>query len=118
MEVSCDKCGSSTSPKEITSKKTGKNYTVYECNGGCMNGKFRYSRFAPSDNYGGYGSSQSSASSGSSSSGGGGNVSGQLRAIDAKLTLILKLLQNKSGAANSDGGNPPYEPEPEQEIPF
>ncbi len=108
MEVSCDKCGSSTSPKEITSKKSGKNYTVYECNGGCMNGKFRYSRFAPGgDSYGG-GASSSSAPASS------GNVSAALRSIDAKLTLILNLLQSKSGA----GANP-SELEPDSsEIPF
>ena len=106
MDVSCDKCGESTTPKEITSKKTGKNYTVYECDGGCMNGKFRYSRFAPSDNYGGSSNSAPAAPA--------GNVAAALRSIDAKLALILSLLQPKSGA----GGNPPDEFEPENEIPF
>ena len=108
MEVSCDKCGSSTTPKEITSKKTGKNYTVYECEGGCMNGKFRYSRFAPSDTYSG------PSSSSSSSSASAGNVSAALRSIDAKLTLILNLLQPKGGGQNQSSG---LEPDSE-EIPF
>ena len=90
MDVKCDKCGSSTSPKEITSKKSGKNYTVYECDGGCMNGKFRYSRFAPNDTYG----TPSNAAAAAPAN----NVSAALRAIDAKLTLILSLLQSKSGA--------------------
>lgn len=117
MDVSCDKCGSSTSPKEITSKKTGKNYTVYECNGGCMNGKFRYSRFAPNDSYT---PSYNSANTAAPSAGGNsGNVSAALRSIDAKLNLILSLLQKKSG---SGGGGyddmPPSEPEPDNEIPF
>jgi len=47
MEVKCDRCGGSTSPKEITSKKTGKNYTIYECNGSCMAGKYKYGCFPP-----------------------------------------------------------------------
>jgi len=47
MSVVCDRCGSSTSPKKITSKKTGKEYTVYECQGSCMNGQYKYSCFAP-----------------------------------------------------------------------
>lgn len=104
MEVKCDKCGSSTFPKEITSKKSGKNYTVYECEGGCMNGKFRYSRFAPSDTYGG--SSNAAAAP-------AGNVSAALRSIDAKLNLILGLLQSKSGT-----GDQPPEFEPDSESPF
>jgi hypothetical protein len=45
--VVCDKCGSETRPKKITSKKTGKDYTVYECLGECMNGQYKYSCFAP-----------------------------------------------------------------------
>lgn len=109
MDVKCDKCGSSTSPKEITSKKTGKNYTVYECNGGCMNGKFRYSRFAPNDGYGA--PSQTSASSAPS-----GNVAAALRSIDAKLNLILKLLQPKAGSGALD--IPESELEPDNEISF
>jgi hypothetical protein len=47
MQVMCDKCGSDTKPKQITSKKTGKPYTLYECQGTCMNGNYRYSCFAP-----------------------------------------------------------------------
>ena len=105
MDIKCDKCGSSTSPKEITSKKTGKNYTVYECNGDCMNGKFRYSRFAPNDNY---------AAPSNTAAAAPGNVSAALRAIDAKLNLILSLLQPKSGGA----GTPPSEFEPDTEVPY
>jgi hypothetical protein len=109
MDVKCDKCGSSTFAKEITSKKSGKNYTVYECEGGCMNGKFRYSRFAPSDSYGG-----ASSNSAPSSSAPAANVSAQLRAMDKKLNIILSLLQAKSGAAPIQES----EPEPDTEIPF
>ena len=47
MQVVCDRCGGATKPKKITSKKTGKEYTVYECQNGCMNGKYPYSCFAP-----------------------------------------------------------------------
>ena len=47
MDITCDKCGSQTTPKQITSRKDGKIYTVYECCGSCMNGKYKYSRFAP-----------------------------------------------------------------------
>lgn len=43
----CDRCGSQTTPKQITSKKNGQTYTVFECNGSCMNGNFKYSMFAP-----------------------------------------------------------------------
>jgi hypothetical protein len=107
MEVKCDKCGSSTFPKEITSKKSGKNYTVYECEGGCMNGKFRYSRFAPNDTYG-------SPSNSAPASAPAGNIAPALRAIDAKLNLILKLLQSKSGAGEIQGS----EFESDNEIPF
>lgn len=46
-QVVCDKCGGETKPKQITSKKTGKQYTIYECQSGCMNGKYPYSCFAP-----------------------------------------------------------------------
>ncbi len=49
MEVKCDKCGGTTKPKQITSKKDGKIYTVYECDGTCMNGRFKYSCFAPKE---------------------------------------------------------------------
>jgi hypothetical protein len=45
--VVCDKCQGPTTPKQITSKKTGKQYTVYQCTSGCMNGRFAYSCFAP-----------------------------------------------------------------------
>lgn len=105
MDVKCDKCGASTSPKEITSKKSGKNYTVYECDGSCMNGKFRYSRFAPNDAYGTPSNTAAAPA---------GNVSAALRAIDAKLALILSLLQSKSGA----GGIQPSEFEPDTESSF
>lgn len=44
--IPCDKCGADTKEKEITSKKSGKKYTVLECQGGCMNGKWKYSFFA------------------------------------------------------------------------
>lgn len=109
MDVKCDKCGASTTPKEITSKKSGKNYTVYECNGGCMNGKFRYSRFAPSDTY--YAPSNAPAAPPPA------NVAGALRSIDAKLDLILSLLKSKSGGAV--GNQAPYdELEPDSELPF
>lgn len=108
MDVKCDKCGSSTSPKEITSKRTGKNYTVYECNGGCMNGKFRYSRFAPNDSYGTPSSASPSAAAPA------GNVSAALRSIDAKLNLILSILKSKSGAVDIQES----ELEPDSEIPF
>jgi len=47
LVVVCDKCGGGTVPKQITSKKTGKQYTLYECTSGCMNGKFPYSCFPP-----------------------------------------------------------------------
>lgn len=45
--ISCDRCQGSTTEKRITSKKDGKQYTVYQCDSGCMNGKFAYSMFAP-----------------------------------------------------------------------
>jgi len=45
MEV-CDKCGTPTTrTKNITSKKNGTTYLVYECVGGCMNGKYNYTFF-------------------------------------------------------------------------
>ena len=109
MDVKCDKCGSSTFPKEITSKKSGKNYTVYECEGGCMNGQYRYSRFAPNDSYGGSSNSAPAAAP-------SGNVSAALRQIDAKLNLILSLLQNKSGSGAVEVQE--SELEPDTEIPF
>jgi len=46
-EVRCDKCSGMTKPKMITSKKTQRSYTVYECLSGCMNGKWAYTCFAP-----------------------------------------------------------------------
>ena len=46
-DIFCDKCGSETTPKVITSKKNGQTYTVYQCKGGCMNGKWPYTCFAP-----------------------------------------------------------------------
>jgi len=46
-EVVCDKCGAETVQKTITSKKNGKQYILNECTGGCMNGKYKYSCFAP-----------------------------------------------------------------------
>jgi hypothetical protein len=105
MDVKCDKCGASTSPKEITSKKSGKNYTVYECDGGCMNGKYRYSRFAPNDTYG----TPSSAAAAPAA-----NVTAALRAIDAKLNLILSLLQSKSGAGEIQPSG--FEPDSESSF--
>lgn len=51
--INCDRCSGPTKPKEITSKKTGKQYTVYECKSGCMNGQYPYSRFAPRKDGGG-----------------------------------------------------------------
>ena len=47
MEIVCDRCSGPTESKRITSKKTGKEFTVYACLSGCMNGKFPYSCFAP-----------------------------------------------------------------------
>jgi len=48
-EVACDKCQGVTTPKEITSKKNGRKYTLYECTSGCVSdrGNFPHSCFAP-----------------------------------------------------------------------
>ena len=46
--LNCDKCGTATDrTKQITSKKNGETYLVYECTGGCMNGKWTYTFFPP-----------------------------------------------------------------------
>lgn len=46
--LNCDKCGTETNKtKQITSKKNGETYLVYECVGGCMNGKWVYTFFPP-----------------------------------------------------------------------
>lgn len=49
MNVICDRCKGPTKPKQITGKKDGKEYTVYECQGNCMNGRFKYSCFPPKE---------------------------------------------------------------------
>jgi hypothetical protein len=49
--MNCDRCNGPTNPKRIISKKDNKEYTVYVCLSGCMNGQFPYSRFAPKTNY-------------------------------------------------------------------
>lgn len=49
----CDRCGSPTKDKWITSKKQGKNFgksfKLLECTGQCMDGRFPYSFFPPRD---------------------------------------------------------------------
>ena len=46
--MKCDKCLSdNVTEKYITSKKNGQKYLVYECQNGCMNGKWKYSCFPP-----------------------------------------------------------------------
>lgn len=50
MEINCDKCEGPTKAKQITSKKTGKTYTVYVCLSGCKTLEgFPYSCFAPKE---------------------------------------------------------------------
>lgn len=48
--MKCDKCNAETKEKQITSKKNGKTYTVYECLGNCMNGQYKYSFFPKKTN--------------------------------------------------------------------
>lgn len=43
----CNRCDGETKQKRITSKKDGKQYTVFECLEGCKNGKYAYSFFPP-----------------------------------------------------------------------
>jgi len=45
----CDRCGSPAAEKWITSNKTGKQHKLFECQGQCMNGRFKYSFFPPRD---------------------------------------------------------------------
>src|SRR3990167_7197936 len=52
--MNCDRCQKPTNAtKEITSKKTGKEYTVYICQAGCMNGQYPYTFFPPKASNGG-----------------------------------------------------------------
>lgn len=49
MTANCNKCNKPTSTtKEITSKKTGKKYTVLVCQS-CMNGQYPYTFFPPKE---------------------------------------------------------------------
>lgn len=47
--MNCDRCGSQGKMKQITSKKDGKKYDLYECTGSCMNGQYKYSWFPPKE---------------------------------------------------------------------
>ena len=77
--MNCDKCGAATRGKQITSKKDGKTYQVFECTGGCMNGNYPYSMFPPRDK----------ASKGGSSAGATNASAGQMAGL---LGEILKSL--------------------------
>lgn len=51
MQGICDRCGKhTTKTKKIKSKKTGKEYEMFECVHGCTDGKWAYSFFPPREN--------------------------------------------------------------------
>lgn len=82
-EHKCDRCGTPTNKtKEIFSKKTGKQYKVYECVAGCRNGKWSYTFFPPKE-------TQKVISDSGDSSG----LAPILKAIDYKLGFIVDYIQ-------------------------
>lgn len=101
-QVNCDKCGGQTKPKQITAKKDGKQYTVYECQGNCMNGRFKYTCFAPK------------VPNTTTPAANNGNASMVLlRSIDETLKRIEKILANPNQSHIAQS-----EMEPDEEVPF
>ena len=90
MDIQCDRCGSNTKEKIITSKKPetrGNQYTVMECLGSCRAGKYPYTFFPPKE-----------PPPEKQQSNGGGQAIVYLRAMDISLKNILEILQKKTGS--------------------
>lgn len=106
--INCDKCGGQTKPKQITSKKDQKVYTVYECQGNCMseNGRFKYTCFAPR-----VPNTTTPQTNGVKPS---GDAVAVLKSIDTSLKNILTILQAKSGKMPIQ----PEEMQPDESVPF
>lgn len=89
----CDRCDGETKKKTLTSKKNGKDYTVFECLAGCKNPndrRYAYSFFPPREEGKSIPQSQPRQS-------GGGDAVNLLRSIDTTLKNILTIVQKKSG---------------------
>lgn len=98
-EVKCDRCGGNTKPKQITSKKNNKQYTVYECLSGCKSGAYAYSCFPPKES--------------KESNQGSGEGTKLLQSIDATLKRIETILANpKERHVSAD------ELKPDPDVPF
>jgi len=86
--MQCDKCQGPTKPKRITSKKDGKEYTLFECTSGCMAGKYPYSMFPPREKASGGGSSAGATLASA------GQMVAELSAIHKILLRIEVILAN------------------------
>lgn len=88
----CDRCQGATTPKQITSKKNGQTYTVFECVGTCMNGQYKYSMFAPRP--------PKAKGSYAPQANGGNEATGILKQILTELQSIRMMLNGKTTLAN------------------
>lgn len=106
----CDRCNGDTKQKEITSKKDGKKYTLFECLEGCKNGKFAYSFFPPKQR----GDGKTQPAKPAPSNGSGSEAITVLRSIDTTLKNMLQIMQAKSRMIPVQN----EELQPDDEIPF
>ena len=86
--MQCDKCGAATKGKQITGKKDGKTYQVFECLGGCMSGNYPYSMFPPRDKQSRGGSSVGASAASSS------QIVAELQVMNKTLLRIERIMAN------------------------
>ena len=111
----CDRCDGQTKPKTITSKKTGEDYTVFECLNGCKNPenkRFAYSFFGPRIQRDG--KSQPVKPPVDAKPQASGEAVTLLRSMDTTLKNMLSIMQAKAKLVPVQTS----ELQPDEEIPF
>lgn len=102
-KMKCDRCGSeNVMQKQITSRKNGNKYMIFECQNGCKEGKYNYSFFPPKDTY-----ERKPADTTKT------DVVELLREQNSLLAAILNALAPKQGMTI-----PKHELQPDEDLPF
>lgn len=108
--MNCDRCGGEATGKKITSKKTGKEYFVFECQAGCKAGDYKYSFFPPRE-------PQAKPRGEPVAMGQDtllNSIAGQLVKISRELETCVKLLSKIAGTTSVTQS----ELEPDDKVPF
>jgi len=118
--LACDRCGKETQEKWITSKKTGKQHKLFQCNSGCMEGRFPYSFFPPRESSHASAPQQKSFQPPQGQVASSGNIPSyvveiidRLKSLDTKITAI-----NNAMKLGGTGRFTHEEMRPDENVPF